>query len=394
MKSPAGFYDSTPVLKEFQQVTNGALYLPVPDDWVVIAGDIRGSTEWIKQGKYKEINVAGASIIAAVSNLFKSEMALPYSFGGDGAILVAPESRLPEIRAALLFCEEAIRGSFGMEMKTGIVPVSDIRKAGHDIRIARLQLSETVYQTMFWGEGTAYAEILIKEQEPVSLPDKSLPEPDTPWLEGLECRWQKIPSHKDEVTACIIKAYGATDQNKAEIYDGCIKALQKIYGPLRDHHPFRLKDVKLAINPRELIPEWKMRSWKPGFFRSIRYAYKLAYEYLTGKAVMSRNITTNKVDWGRYKPDLIKHADFRKFDDSLRFVLSSRTSEREELEEYLKEEYRKGRLTYGLHSSKNLIITCYITNHHREHIHFVDGADGGYALAAQQMKERTNPDHE
>lgn len=394
MKSPVDFYNSTPVLQEFQQVTDGKLYRPVPDDWVVIAGDIRGSTEWIRQGKYKEINVAGASIIAAVSNLYKSEMTLPYTFGGDGAILLAPNGRLQEIGYALQFCEKAIRDSFGMEMKTGIVSVADIRKAGHDIRVARLQLSESLFQTMFWGDGAAFAEKLIKKQEPASQPDTPLPEPEIHWLEGLECRWQKIPPRKDEITACIIKAHGETEQEQAETYDRCIKALQTIYGPLRDQHPLRLTDLKLSMNPKELIPEWKMRSWKPNLYRRTRYALKLAYEYLTGLYVMNRNISTNRVDWGLYKPDLIKHADFRKFDDGLRLILPSRTTQRKKLEEYLDGEYHKGLLTFGVHSSKNLIITCYITNHQREHIHFVDGADGGYALAAQQMKLRMKPDHE
>jgi hypothetical protein len=34
------------------------------------------------------------------------------------------------------------------------------------------------------------------------------------------------------------------------------------------------------------------------------------------------------------------------------------------------------------------MITCFITNYHREHVHFVDGADGGYVFAAQKIKKQ------
>jgi hypothetical protein len=31
-------------------------------------------------------------------------------------------------------------------------------------------------------------------------------------------------------------------------------------------------------------------------------------------------------------------------------------------------------------------MTCYVRAYAADHVHFVDGADGGYALAAKQLK--------
>ena len=54
----------------------------------------------------------------------------------------------------------------------------------------------------------------------------------------------------------------------------------------------------------------------------------------------------------------------------------------------LDERQAKGKLVYGLHASKAALMTCLIFNRQGEHVHFVDGADGGYALASAQMKEK------
>jgi hypothetical protein len=69
-------------------------------------------------------------------------------------------------------------------------------------------------------------------------------------------------------------------------------------------------------------------------------------------------------------------------------VLSGTAGQRETLITFLEERRAVGELVYGLHAARGALMTCLIFKRQGEHVHFVDGAEGGYALAAQQMKEQ------
>ena len=46
----------------------------------------------------------------------------------------------------------------------------------------------------------------------------------------------------------------------------------------------------------------------------------------------------------------------------------------------------RGVCRYGLHKQDNALITCFVINPmQRDHMHFIDGASGGYAVAASRM---------
>jgi hypothetical protein len=75
-------------------------------------------------------------------------------------------------------------------------------------------------------------------------------------------------------------------------------------------------------------------------------------------------------------------------DGTLRQVIAGTQAQREQLEAYLQAEYEKGRLVYGLDASDAAMVTCLVFQYEEEHVHFVDGADGGYAHAARALKDR------
>jgi hypothetical protein len=58
------------------------------------------------------------------------------------------------------------------------------------------------------------------------------------------------------------------------------------------------------------------------------------------------------------------------------------------LQTFLEEEYRERRLAYGMQKSREAPVTCIVQSYTGHHLHFVDGSDGGYALAAQELKQR------
>ncbi|WP_234568400.1 DUF3095 family protein [Rhodohalobacter sp. 614A] len=382
------FNNQVQEIADFRQVADYELYTPAPEDWWIIVGDIRGSTEAIKRGKYKEVNMAGATIIAAISNLFKEDGHLPYTFGGDGAFLVVPNKNLSEVRKALGFCKTAIRESFGLDMRAGLVSIKEVRNAGFDLKIARLKLSDSMSQALFWGEGLSYAESLIKERNLSGDETDPVDDEYRANLEGLECRWHEIPPTSEEITSYIIKAEGGTDDEKSEIYADCLERIEEVYGAINDRNPVTMGKLNLTKSWNKLSTEWKIRTWKPTIRRQMIYALKLVFEAFAGTFLMEKKISTKHVHWGEYKADAITHVDFRKFDDGLRFVASGTKAERDEVETYLNQMFTDGKLNFGVHSSKSLIITCYVSNHEKEHIHFVDGIDGGYAMASKKMKQQ------
>jgi hypothetical protein len=71
MKAAAGsgpFYAGIPVFRGFGSLMDPALYSPLPDGWVIGVADIVESTRAIAEQRYKAVNMAGAAVIAAVTN--------------------------------------------------------------------------------------------------------------------------------------------------------------------------------------------------------------------------------------------------------------------------------------------------------------------------------------
>jgi hypothetical protein len=91
-----------------------------------------------------------------------------------------------------------------------------------------------------------------------------------------------------------------------------------------------------------------------------------------------------------YESKLGAHSDFRKFDEILRMVLDVTPRQLAQITTMLENLHQSGKIRYGLHESDSALMTCFVYGlNDGEHIHFVDGADGGYALAARQMKSQS-----
>ena len=96
------FYADLASFSDFGDFTDFEAYAPVPDDWVVLCGDIRGSTRAIEEGHYKQVNMVGAAVITAVLNACPG-LQIPYVFGGDGGLAAVPG---PEARLKLSLSSE------------------------------------------------------------------------------------------------------------------------------------------------------------------------------------------------------------------------------------------------------------------------------------------------
>jgi hypothetical protein len=48
-----------------------------------------------------------------------------------------------------------------------------------------------------------------------------------------------------------------------------------------------------------------------------------------------------------------------------------------------------GLVSYGLHRQSEALVTCIVPSARRpDHVHFIDGAAGGYAVAAAALKRK------
>jgi len=377
------FYNSLNVVTTFRDVSRPELYTPLPEDWFLAIADVRGSTDAIRNGRYKEVNMAGASIIAALNNFYSNKDLLPYLFGGDGSTLVLPNKCIEEVKGILAFCKQAVKDAYDLEMSVGVVSVKELREQGHDVAVARMKLSEFIDQSIFWGSGITYAEELVKEKN--RLEGVTPIEAD---LSGLECRWNQVASDKDEVAAYLIQANGEGDDHQVQIYEQCFAKIEEIYGSEEDYHPLREESLSMTIRPSLLGVEWKLRVQPPTLWKQLIYFSGMIFQLITGVYLMKFGKKTSETNWEEYKPDLVRHADYKKFGDGLRFVASGTVKQRMEMTEFLERMFQKEELVYGIHPSFAAMVTCYVKNYQSNHIHFVDGSNGGYAKASQDLKLR------
>ena len=84
----------------------------------------------------------------------------------------------------------------------------------------------------------------------------------------------------------------------------------------------------------------------------------------------------------------IENADVSKFDGTLKMTIAITPEARERLTVLLDRLEAGGGIVYGTHVSDRAIMTCLIHANHQDEVHFVDAADGGYALAARRLKQK------
>ena len=167
-----------------------ALYSPLPEDWTVGVADIVESTRAIAAQRYKAVNMAGAAVIAAVTNALEGRE-FPFVFGGDGASFAISPADFERAREALAATASWVRDDLELSMRVALVPVAAIRAQGLDIRVARFGPSANLSYAMFSGGGLGWAEAAMKRGEFPVAPAPSGTQPD---LSGLSCRFEEIPS--------------------------------------------------------------------------------------------------------------------------------------------------------------------------------------------------------
>src|SRR3989440_2902611 len=167
MTTPGGsetFYGSIPVFRGFTKLMDPALYSPLPTDWSIGVADIVESTKAIAQARYKAVNMAGAAVIAAVTNALDGRE-FPFVFGGDGASFAVSPHDLERAREALAATAIWVKDDLNLGMRGALVPMPANRAPGLGVRVARFGPSPNLSYAMFSGGGIGWAEAAMKRGE-------------------------------------------------------------------------------------------------------------------------------------------------------------------------------------------------------------------------------------
>ena len=374
------FYASLPLFRDFTAVMDPNLFRPLPDDWVVGTADVVQSTKAIAENRYKAVNMAGAAVIVAVTNALQ-DRDFPFVFGGDGAsFAVLPEAVRPA-RQALAETATWVKEDLDLTLRIGMVAVSDIRAQGHDVRVARYAPSENISIAMFSGGGIAWADSAMKQGDNAVQPAPPGAHPD---LSGLSCGYEEIPASRGLVLALVV-APGPGAQTDS--FRSAIEEIARIVERTPEgSRPVPGQRLRITWPPpgADLEARASRRAGEPVWRRKIKVLAWTLFVFM----VMRFNIVGGGFIPAKYTRELIDNSDFRKFDDALRMVLDCTPALAEDIERHLTACAALGIVRYGTHRQSAAMMTCFTPSPTRSnHVHFIDGAMGGYAMAASALKD-------
>lgn len=204
-----------------------------------------------------------------------------------------------------------------------------------------------------------------------------------PDLTGLSCRWDPIPSRNGEIVSLIVApgVQGPDEKFKSLLSD----IISLVAEQERDGHPLPADGPPLTLTTKGIDTEARATAVeghllvrKLGIFAETMLA--VGIDYL--------GLPIGSFDPRQYKVEVAENSDFRKFDDSLKMTVDLDFERSRRLEQRLEKAVLAGICQYGIHRQSEALMTCFVPSlHAKDHVHFVDGASGGYALAASRLKK-------
>lgn len=357
-----------------------SLFYPVPADWHVIITDIKGSTQAVQSGLHETVNLVATGSIVTVLNLaFRAGITVPFFFGGDGATFIVPTSVVDQAMQGLLLYQLNTLENFGLELRAGVVSVQEIYQKGHQLNISKFALSEAFSIPVVLGKGLSFAEQLIKAEDYLFVSELA-PAAELD-LSGMQCRWDKIdpPEHSQEIVTLLIMAVGVV--SPALVFSKVIRHIDEIYGPPQKRQPISVAKLKLKSSFDRLSVEMRARIGKIRFFELLKSWLINLYGYIYFQTESGKN----------YLNRLVEMSDTLVMDGRINTVISGNENQRYQLLKVLDELEQAGELAYGMHISGDSVMSCYVRDLKDGHVHFVDGAEGGYTQAARLLKAKLIP---
>ena len=370
------FFEELPAFSTFNDLTENSNYHEVPDDWWVVVTDVIGSTKAIEAGRYKDVNTVGAATLVALRNAIP-DVEIPFVFGGDGASAAFPGSFKEPVTRELSALRTLATDRFGLGLRVGMVAASELRALGSPLRVARYLLEGRYPLAMFRGGALSLADRLVKESR-----DRY----EVPVIEGartdlihLSCRWQAIEASR----GCALAILAVDPEDRTEVMAELLRGIDTILDPGTERsNPVRTT----GMTYRGLREMWS----SDGRFGSTAWSrFYRRFESFVAFLLFNLKLGMLAPRIGRYVAATPAHSDFRKYDDMLRMVIDCSPGQADRIEELCEDFRTRHGLVFGLHRNRASLMTCYVPGFgDGQHVHFIDGADGGYALAAKQLKQQ------
>jgi Protein of unknown function (DUF3095) len=378
MQVDADYYAQLPIFEGFASIMDPARYQPLPDNWVLGLTDVVSSTKAIEDGRYKAVNTAGASVIAAVSNALGGRK-FPFVFGGDGASFAVSGEDEALARDALAATAAWTRDELDLELRVALVPVAAVKEQGLDVTVARFAPSKNVSYAMFSGGGLAWADRAMKQGRYAVSPAAPGTRPD---LTGLSCRWNDIPASHGLILSLVVAPVTNGDPAFRKLVEELLAELEhsaEVARPVPDNAP----GVGWPPPGLDLEARASRKSGEGLFMRRLRVSAGTLLAFM----IMRFGIRVGGFDPAVYRREVVENSDFRKFDDNLRMTLDCTPALADRIEQRLAKAEDDKVARFGLHRQPSAIMTCIVPSIvDSSHVHFVDGAAGGYALAARRLK--------
>jgi hypothetical protein len=372
------FLNNLEVHQSFSDVFDTGHYQELPEDWIIFVSDVQESTKAIANGRYKEVNTIGATCIISCINASEAATVC-YQFGGDGALVASSPQNLDNIKEALVTCFKIAQREFNLTLRVQAWSYSDFKKHGGTIKVLKYQVGEKQHLFMFTGKGIEMSDLWLKGEAPTKglIHADDFAESFRPEVtEGLECRWNPLVSQRGNMVTAIIKPRTAENKILHDLHQKVDRFGEGGSRLIQSHN------MRASWPPKHYYTEWRVRTGHRGLFpRLMIYLKTMGFILLVTPLVW---LFKTKIP---YIQELRAHTDFEKYDGTLRFVRDLTDQEFESLESELEKLFTNNKIFYGLHRSPTALMTCMVMSQ-EDHLHFIDGDDGGYAMAAKQLKEQ------
>jgi hypothetical protein len=246
------------------------------------------------------------------------------------------------------------------------------------VRVARFGPSANLSYAMFSGGGLGFADAAMKRGE---FAIESAPPGTQPDLSGLSCRFEEIPAARGLIlSVLVVPTARAEPRAFRKVIEDILQLVERTPDAGR---PVPSGGPPLKWPPQGIEYEARATRRGPLFARRSMVLALTLWAYV----VMRLDIKVGNFVPKNYVRQVVENSDFRKYDDGLRMILDCTEELANALTERLAKAAANGVVRYGLHRQDAAMMTCFTPSVMRsDHVHFIDGARGGYASAATALK--------